>query len=284
MISVIIPTYKNADTIVDALDSIVNQTYQDLEVIVVDDQSPDNTEGVVRDSFAGDSRVKYFKNDYPVTKKFNKHGTNIDAGFSARNFGLEQVKGDWITFQDGDDISFLNRLDVQLGLAEEYNVCHLTTTCVWLKDEYKGMLLDFEKFCLDFPVEETVKSSELLSAMAEESQGPIARIMPEFVFSKIPFRFKSHRVFQKLFFANEKSWPGTAGIAFIHKKVVQSIQFRTLNARRWPSLRGRGTDRDFSFNVASTFGNSMSFDIPLYCWRTKTEFEDRFNISEYLYR
>ena len=52
--------------------------------------------------------------------------------------------------------------------------------------------------------------------------------------------------------------------------------------RGWPSLKGRGADRDFNFNLAYTFKKSLCIDLPLYAWRTPTAFEDKFGMNRYL--
>ncbi|MCL1950191.1 MAG: glycosyltransferase [Turicibacter sp.] len=101
MISVIIPTYNRAQTIVRSIESVLAQTYQDFEVLVVDDASTDNTEEVV----AGieDERVKYFR--------LPKNG----GAPVARNFGIQQAAYEYIAFQDSDDEWFPQKLELQLA-------------------------------------------------------------------------------------------------------------------------------------------------------------------------
>jgi len=88
-VSVIIPTYNRAHTIGRAIKSVLNQTYQDFEIIVVDDGSTDNTEEVVK-SFR-DKRIRYIQ-----------HKKNKGAA-AARNTGIKSAKGKYIAFQDSDD-------------------------------------------------------------------------------------------------------------------------------------------------------------------------------------
>ncbi len=87
MISVIIPAYNAEKTIKKCLDSILNQTYDDYEIIVVNDGSVDQT-SVTLESYK--KSVRYYETE--------NHGVS-----SARNFGLSKAKGDWITFVDSDD-------------------------------------------------------------------------------------------------------------------------------------------------------------------------------------
>ena len=88
MISVIIPTYNRAKVIPAALNSIVVQSYQDWECIVVDDYSEDDTESVVNSYVAKDNRFSYCKNE------------RTKGAPGARNTGLYQAKGEWLTKND----------------------------------------------------------------------------------------------------------------------------------------------------------------------------------------
>ena len=91
MISIIVTIYKVERFLRVCVDSILNSTYRDIEVILVDDGSPDNS-GAICDEFAArDSRVR-------VIHKAN-------AGVSeARNSGIKAATGDYILFVDGDDV------------------------------------------------------------------------------------------------------------------------------------------------------------------------------------
>lgn len=90
MISVIVPIYKAEQYIHRCVDSILAQSYTDLELLLVDDGSPDGC-GVICDAYAAqDSRVRVL------------HKENGGVS-SARNLGLDNTKGEWITFVDSDD-------------------------------------------------------------------------------------------------------------------------------------------------------------------------------------
>lgn len=88
LISVIIPTYNRAHCIESCLQSVLDQTYENFEVILVDDGSTDNTYEVVQPYF---DRIRYI------------HQPNRGIAV-ARNKGIEAAKGDWIALQDSDDI------------------------------------------------------------------------------------------------------------------------------------------------------------------------------------
>lgn len=89
-LSVIVPVYNGEKYIKECLESIINQTYKDLQIIVVNDGSQDNTEAIVREIADKDSRVQLI----------NKENGGVS---SARNLGLEYVKNEFITFVDDDD-------------------------------------------------------------------------------------------------------------------------------------------------------------------------------------
>ena len=90
-ISVIIPAYNTGSTLKECVDSILNQSYKDLEVILVDDCSKDDTYAIMEEYADNDSRVKIIRNSI-----------NSGAGFS-RNRGLDIATGNYITFVDSDD-------------------------------------------------------------------------------------------------------------------------------------------------------------------------------------
>ena len=90
MISIIVPIYKVEKYIRQCVDSIINQTYEDIEIILVDDGSPDNCPQICDDYAKTDSRVKVI----------HKENGGI---MSARKAGLKVATGEYIGFVDGDD-------------------------------------------------------------------------------------------------------------------------------------------------------------------------------------
>ncbi len=89
--SIIIPTYNRAHLIGKTIESLLQQTYSNFELIIVDDGSTDNTEAVI--TKYTDSRILYFKKN------------NEERG-AARNFGLAQASGNYINYFDSDDIAY----------------------------------------------------------------------------------------------------------------------------------------------------------------------------------
>lgn len=132
--SIIIPTYNRASFIAKTIQSVLNQTYTNFEVIVVDDGSTDNTEKVVKS--IKDERIKYYKKE------------NAERG-AARNCGIKLAKGDYITFLDSDDIFYDNHLANANHLLRKEDNSAFVHLAYEIKNE-KGQLLDkFNKLKLN---------------------------------------------------------------------------------------------------------------------------------------
>ncbi|MDO5558709.1 MAG: glycosyltransferase family 2 protein [Oscillospiraceae bacterium] len=105
MISVIIPAYNRENSIKAAVESVLNQTYSDLELIVVDDCSTDSTREAVEQ--IKDKRLRY------ICLEKNS------GACAARNRGVSAARGEYIAFQDSDDIWMDNKLEKQMKVFEE---------------------------------------------------------------------------------------------------------------------------------------------------------------------
>jgi glycosyltransferase involved in cell wall biosynthesis len=118
LISVIMSAYNCEDTISESIDSIVNQTYKNIELLIVDDSSSDRTYEILKKYENEYSFIKVFKNDINIglTKSLNKL--------------IKNSKGEFIARQDADDISFKNRLESQLFFLKENNLDACTTRAV----------------------------------------------------------------------------------------------------------------------------------------------------------
>lgn len=103
-VSVIIPTYNRAHLLGRSILSVLNQTYQDFEIIVVDDASTDNTEELI--SSLVNEKIRYIR-----------HEKNKGAG-AARNTGIKAARGSYIAFQDSDDEWLLEKLEKQMKVFE----------------------------------------------------------------------------------------------------------------------------------------------------------------------
>lgn len=130
LISIIVPMYNVEKYIKRTIESILNQTYSNVEVICVDDGSTDNTYQRLRFIAASDDRVKVF------TKK--NEGVTL-----ARKFGFEQAKGKYIGFVDADDIIEPTMYEVLYNNIKNHNadISHCGHDIVWLdgrKESFYG--------------------------------------------------------------------------------------------------------------------------------------------------
>jgi glycosyltransferase involved in cell wall biosynthesis len=103
-VSVIIPVYNRAKRVRRAIQSVLCQTYSDLEVVVVDHGSNDDTMQIVQEEAHRDSRVRPIRRD-------QRKGAQ-----AARNTGIRAARGEWIAFLDSDDYWLPDSLEVRLGL------------------------------------------------------------------------------------------------------------------------------------------------------------------------
>lgn len=114
LVSIIMPSYNTANYIEASIESVRHQTYENWELIIVDDCSTDNTDEIVA-PLLSDGRIRYLKNE-----------TNGGAALS-RNRALREAKGRWIAFLDSDDLWRPEKLERQVGFMEQ-NGYHFSYT------------------------------------------------------------------------------------------------------------------------------------------------------------
>lgn len=106
LVSIIIPVYNSEKTIGKCLDSLVGQTYKDIEIICVNDCSQDNSLSVLEQYAAKDKRIVIIN-----------HGENKNAG-GARNSGIRAAKGEYICFVDNDDWLRLDAIELLVKASD----------------------------------------------------------------------------------------------------------------------------------------------------------------------
>ncbi len=104
LFSVVIPTYNCKELLIKAIKSVLNQTYQNFEIIIVDNYSSDGTESLIKN--LSNEKIKFTK---------NKNGGCIGI---SRNLGIKLSKAKWIAFLDSDDIWFENRLSAVFNILK----------------------------------------------------------------------------------------------------------------------------------------------------------------------
>jgi glycosyltransferase involved in cell wall biosynthesis len=121
LVTIVIPTYQRSDQLKRTIDSCLGQTYSNIEIIVVDDNSPATeyrraTEKVMQ-LYSNDVKIKYIQHDK------NKNGS------AARNTGLANASGKYITFVDDDDMLYSEKLSKQVTVLDKSDIQTGGVTC-----------------------------------------------------------------------------------------------------------------------------------------------------------
>lgn len=122
LVSCVIPTYKRCDTVTKAIDSVLAQTYPNIEVLVVDDNDPNDEYSLavqdVLKKYDGDSRVRY------IQQKMHKNGA------VARDEGIKAARGEYIAFLDDDDEWLNTKIEKQISIFKSDSEIE-AVTCLW---------------------------------------------------------------------------------------------------------------------------------------------------------
>lgn len=123
LISIITPIYNGEKTIGKTIESVINQTYNKFEMIIVDDLSNDKTVDIVKKYQKKDDRIKLFILD----KKSGASG--------ARNFAIKKVTGKYVAFLDGDDLWKKDKLEKQVKFMEDNKIYFSYTDYCYIDSE-----------------------------------------------------------------------------------------------------------------------------------------------------
>jgi len=107
LVSIVSPVYNSAEFLHETIQSVLDQTYQNWELILVDDGSTDESARVIDEYVKDDNRISYY---------YKENGGQA----SARNVGIQKAKGEYISFLDSDDILLKNKLEDQLQELAEF--------------------------------------------------------------------------------------------------------------------------------------------------------------------
>ncbi|MGF3194968.1 glycosyltransferase family 2 protein [Facklamia sp. P13055] len=130
LISVIMPAYNAEKSIKESVESVLNQTYKNIELLIIDDGSEDYTNEIVQKFLKQDDRIKYFR--------ISNSGSAV-----ARNLGLEKCTGDYISFVDSDDQIHPEMLNLLLKKAETFRTDIISCS---YKNVFKDKMLDEKTF------------------------------------------------------------------------------------------------------------------------------------------
>ena len=179
LVSVIMPTYNHAEFIIAAIHSVLAQSYSNLELIIVDNYSVDNTKEIV-ESFS-DNRIRYYL----------FHNKGVIA--ASRNFGVSQSSGSVIAFLDSDDIWEVEKLQVQLPHMALADICCVSTDYTPIgevmyyykqfsfvnEDEYRDY--DYPQIALTNPImtSSLIMKREMFLAVAGFDESPDFRFIED---------------------------------------------------------------------------------------------------------
>lgn len=127
LVSIITPSYNKQQFIAETINSVINQIYQNWELIIVDDKSIDGTIELIKDVSNKDNRIKIYLND-----------TNRGGSYS-RNYGLQKAQGDYVIFLDADDILMP---DCLLNRVEEMKKDTTLDFCVFTMGNFNSKIGD----------------------------------------------------------------------------------------------------------------------------------------------
>lgn len=147
-ISIIIPIYKSEKYLRECINSIINQSFDDWELLLIDDGSPDKS-GLICDEYAeSDKRIHSFH--------------KINGGVSsARNFGLKYIKGKWVMFIDSDDCLYSDAFRTLLECAETEDLDFVQSSFNRIYQENQYGNIEIQKCTAD----EYVKSNQIITTV-----------------------------------------------------------------------------------------------------------------------
>ena len=129
-VSIIIPVYNVADYVSNCIDSVIKQSYSNLEIIIVNDGSTDNSADICRRKANLDSRILYLEKE--------------NGGLStARNYGLKFATGDFIYFLDSDDYLVINAIESLVSEQEKENA-DIVSSAFMMVDDTQQLLMVYQ--------------------------------------------------------------------------------------------------------------------------------------------
>lgn len=151
LVSVIIPVHNVEQYITDSLSSIQNQSYKNLEIIVIDDGSTDNTYSIISEIAKNDKRINIYKNEanIGIAKTLNK--------------AIDLSKGDYILRMDGDDVSALDRVEKKLEFLTNNTEINLVGCSLTAIDTHGSEIKKIKKIGSFDLIKKTIRYSSPVS-------------------------------------------------------------------------------------------------------------------------
>lgn len=143
LVSVIMPAYNSSKFIGESIESVINQTYPNWELLIVDDCSKDNTWDIICNYAKSDKRIKVFKNE------------NNSGQVFSRNKALKIANGKYIAFLDSDDLWKEHKLEIQMDLMQKNNLPFTFSS-------YERINVEGKKIGKDIKVPKTINAKKIL--------------------------------------------------------------------------------------------------------------------------
>lgn len=179
MISVIIPVYNSGELLKRLIHSLIQQTYCELEILLINDGSTDNTEQICQEIIGKDSRFRYF---------YQKN-----AGVSvARNYGITKSRGEYIAFLDADDTIDNNYFEELLSICQDTDIA----VCDVRLEDNTGKRIS--SFTLPKQVLTSEEALNYLLKRQNINSGPCAKLFKYSVIEQL--RFPDLKVYEDILF------------------------------------------------------------------------------------
>ena len=170
LVSVVIPVYNCAEYIGECIDSVAEQTYDNIEIIVVNDGSKDGSENIIKDKRKRYHNILYYK----------QRNKGVSA---ARNLGIKKARGEYITFVDGDDLVGKYLVECLVNqITCTHPGCIIVSKPTQKINEFKERVLGYKK-----PVVKSISSGQALIKLLYPygiDNGPCAKLYPTVLLKK----------------------------------------------------------------------------------------------------
>lgn len=260
LISIIITTFNCELNIENTIKSAINQSYKNIEIIIVDDNSFDSTLDICK-KFENLNFLKIIKNKF-IDNNRTYRDVNINAGYATRNLGIKYAKGEWISFVDGGDYIHQSKLEIQLKATQKYKCLHLVSSYKTF-DSKKIFQNNVSSIESNLDNIETLNTEKLLKVL--KKQNDLFAKLPLYIRKNIPLYIRQSFKLRSIIYPQPMDpYPGCGPSVFFHRTI--NTRYRSLKERKFSSVKGRGADRDFNFNVLETYKSSILINVPLYYW------------------
>lgn len=265
-ISVIVPVYNVEEYLEKCLDSLVNQTLKDIEIIVVNDGTKDNSQDII------DKYVKKYKN----IKCYKKENGGLS---SARNYGLKYAKGEYIAFVDSDDYVEKNMYEDMYNKAKEDNFDVVACDLKYIYDDEE--VLAYSNLKKDLTTKEEIKKSYIYIYPAAWN-----KIYKKELLKNIEFKEKVW--FEDVEFLY-RLYPRINSIGYINKYYYNYVQregaiTRTFNSKLYDYINNWNGIIDFykKENLYDEYKNELEYCYVRYIYATFVKRAANYkNIEEY---